>query len=537
MDAKEKLKTLTQTLKGMSSIQVMGDAMDVDKVDLKVIPSLTVQLKAFALPVVIRILDATDNRGAMIKGDYFEQIAVKTADDLQAVRLKISGVRRQLTRLFDLEHGVTSMEQAFKELEDQMLEITDPYDYARLNDQLKNELRQFTQDEQALIKQADINSYKKQLHYSFNPFSSVCFIRNDGSEYRILLAAEAVKHMEMKITFTQSYYQTHWLDHHRKEFKQCVTRFPAKRIDLAKSNINIYSNLFEYKPKLNFSAIAKSDFSKPLQFQDMGAQQVVAQIRARYSWANVGGDIAPLLMSQLLQFPIEVASAGSPEDIPVGRLTQIHAFNQRLDVNFNLAPMHLNGFNLTLANIGQQLTNATDCIRIAKIGNHYWIRDANGGLVDTDRDGDCFFSAVMSYIDNSPQLTVQNLRTALADYAETLRNTLYQGTNRLQYIIDNIGALENSFRPNVGYHEVALNDVAALHRGIIRNLKGYLIVGAGNRTDDQDRSTLHEILRDANAIQDWTQRRRDLIAQARAFVTTGARPLANALPSDIDLGI
>lgn len=531
MDEKDKLKKLQHALKGISRIDVIGSVVDADETDYKVIPSVTVKLRGFALPVVIRVLDAVDSKMALITGDNLEQVEVELAECLKEVRLKISGVRRQLSSLFDLEHSVISMDKAIEN------KNQNSKDNVSLKSRLKKDLASHTKAAQSLIKQTDRNSYKKQLHYSFNPFSSVCFIRNDGSEFRILLAAEAVKHMEMMLTFTESYYQTHWLDHHRIEFKQCVTSFPAKRIDLAKSNIDIYSSLFEYKPKLNFSAIAKSDFSKPLQYEVTDAEQVVAQIRARYSWANVGGDIAPLLMSQLLQFPIEVASAGSPEDIPVGRLTQIHAFNQRLDVNFNLAPMHLNGFNLTLANIGQQLTNATDCIRIAKIGNHYWIRDANGGLVDTDRDGDCFFSAVMSYIDNSPQLTVQNLRTALADYAETLRNTLYQGTNRLQYIIDNIGALENSFRPNVGYHEVALNDVAALHRGIIRNLKGYLIVGAGNRTDDQDRSTLHEILRDANAIQDWTQRRLDLIAQARAFVTTGGRPLAIALPSDIDLGI
>lgn len=525
MDDKDQINTLTRALKSMESIQAMGDPVVFDKDDFKALPSLTVQLRAFALPVVIRILNVMDSKNALNKGDDFESLEVKSAQDLRTVRLKTSGVRGQLSRLFDMSNGVTSLDSNIKE----------PQKYIPLKDQLDKDLKQFSEETQDLIERANANSYKKQLHYSFNPFSTVCFIRKDASEYRILLAPEAIKHIEMKLTYIESYYQTHWLDHHRKAFKECITRFPAKRIDQAKSNIDIYSNLFEYKPKLNFSAIASSDFSKPLQFQETDAQQVVAQIRTMASWANIGGDIAPLLMSQLLQLPIEVASARSPLDVLQGRLTQIHRFDHILDPNFGLVAMNPNGFNLNLGNVGQHLVNQTDCIRIAKIGNHYWIRDTNGGLTNTDRDGNCFYSAIMSYIVNSPQLSIQSLRTALADYAEGQRNALYQGTNRLQYIIDNIGALENSFRPNVGYHEVAVQDVAALHRGIIRNLKGYLIDGGRNL--EQDRSFLHEILRDANAIDNWSQKRQDLIFIARQFVLTGNRPNVNDLPSDLELAL
>ena len=156
-------------------------------------------------------------------------------------------------------------------------------------------------------------------------------------------------------------------------------------------------------------------------------------------------------------------------------------------------------------------------------------------MTNTDRDGDCFYHAIISYLAPSAQLSIVSLRGALADYAEHLRTQVYQGGNRLQYIIDNIGALENSFCPLLGYQGVALQDIDAVYRGIIRNIRGYLI--ANNRGDDQDRAALHEILHDANAINNWSPRRQALILLAQNFVQTGVRPALVTVPTPIELEI
>ena len=531
---KTPIAALEKQLAKFSGVESVGSQLKFEKSDFTAIPSIVVKLKQFELPVVIRAISSVTPERAVQQGQFFAAEEKKSAEKLKAIRLDISGSRRQLSRLYVKGIEMTNEERYRDDLEDlenDMLGIENNYLDNTLGKSLDQALQRSTEAAQAEIENAKALSYKKQLQYTFNPLSTVDFILDDGSNFRILLAAEAVKHMDLKIAYTESFYQLHWLDHQRVEYKNMITTFPPKRIDVGKSKINVSSNLLQYKPKLNFSAIAKTNFSQVLKHQEDDITQVVTQIRTLGSWANVGGDIAPLLMSQLLQFPIEVASAGSPNDVLEGRLTQIHLFDKRLDDNFHL--VNMTGFNLRLANVAQNLVPRTDRIRVAKIGNHYWIRDDNGGLTNTASDGNCFYHAVISYIAQSNQKTIQNLRTALAEFTERLRTTPYQGSNKLQYIVDNIGALENSFCPLLGYQEVALRDVPAALRGIIRNLKLYL-TDAG-RGDEQDRASLHEILRDADAIHDWSQRRSDLIEQARQFVRTGIRP--RELPSDIDLAL
>lgn len=535
-DAKDPIGTLAGQLAKFSGVAGVGDKLVMEKGDYTALPSIVVKLKHFALPVVIRAVKLGTSESVTREAAELVNSEVKSTDKLRAIRIETTGIRRQLSRITFKraeEKASGEIQSDLIEFNDEMLDGPNKYADSDLQESLNRALKQSTAAAQSEIEKANATSYYKQQLYCFNPLSTLDFILDDGSNFRILLAAEAVKHMDLKVAQTESFYQLHWLDHHRVEYKNMITSFPPKRIDMGKSNINVSSTLLPHKPKLSFTAIAKTDFSQPLKYQEDDVTQVVTQIRTLGSWANVGGDIAPLLMSQLLQVPIEVASAASPEDVRQGRLTQVHLFDKCLDDQFQLVQM--TGFNLSLANVDQRIVPRTGVIRIAKIGNHYWIRDENGRLTDTNRDGNCFYHAVISYITQSNQKTVQNLRTALANYAETQRTTVYQGSNRLQYIIDNIGALENSFRPVVGYQEVALDDVAALHRGIIRNLKGYLT--DGGRTIPQDRATLHEILRDADAIHNWSQRRQDLIHAARQFVLTGVRPNANTLPSDQDLAI
>ena len=533
---KAPITTLEKQLAKFTGVESVGGQLSFEKDDFTALPSIVVKLNNFELPVVIRVINSVTRENAIAQGKFFEAEEQKSAEKLKAIRLEISGIRRQLSRLFVKEVEMTNEERYqgdIEDLENEMLGIENSYLDSKLGKSLEVALQKSTEAAQTEVENAKSMSYKKQLQYTFSPLSTVNFILDDGSNFRILLAAEAVKHMDLKIAYTESFYQLHWLDHQRVEYKNMITTFPPKRIDMGDSKINVSSNLLQHKPKLSFSAIAKTDFSQPLKYQEDDMAQVVTQIRTLGRWANVGGDIAPLLMSQLLQFPIEVASAGSPDDVLEGRLTQIHLFDRRLDNNFQL--VNMTGFNLRLANIAQAIVQRTTCIRVAKIGNHYWIRDENGGLTNTASDGDCFYHAVISYIAQSNQKTIQNLRTALADFAEVLRTTNYRGSNRLQYIVDNIGALENSFRPLIGYHEVALRDVTAAHRGIIRNLKLYLV--DGGRDNAQDRASLHEILRDADAIHNWSRGRQNLIQLARQFVLNGARPLLNALPSDHDLGL
>ncbi|WDE10846.1 OTU domain-containing protein [Thalassomonas haliotis] len=507
---KEAVAKLIQALNKAMPGCLAKEYIPFDKEDVTALPSVQLYYAGFDLPIVIRFIEKRDEKEAYRGAKVFEVNEQEITKRLRTLRLSISGTRKQLVHVFDQEN-----------LDKQTLE---------------RKLQQDRQQVNEIIDTANVNSYQKQLLLTFNHLSSAEFIGQDGI-YRILLAPEAIKHMDLKIAYTASFFQMHWLDHHRVEYKNTVTRFPPQRIDIGSGDVNIYSSLNTYKAPISYSSISKSDFSKPVVYANTTAAQAILDIARDKSWSNIGGDIAPLLMSQMLGFPIEVASAASPEDVLLGRLRQVHRFDQRLGQDYShapFAPMQ----PLNLAGVPQALTGPAPLIlTLAKIGNHYWVREPDGSLSNMPRDGNCFYHAILSYFVNSQQKTTDNLRAALSVYANQ-QNLIVQGnTTRLQYIIDNIGAIENSFRPVVGYQEVAIRDRDAVYRGLIRNLRAYLVDDLVQRVIVEDQLRVHEILRDIDSVHNWDNHRLNLIAAARNFALTGNRPLANTLPTENELGL
>ncbi|WP_281560258.1 OTU domain-containing protein [Thalassomonas sp. RHCl1] len=508
---KEAVAKLIQTLNKTMSGCLAKEYIPFDKGDVTALPSVQLYYAGFDLPIVIRFIDKLDEKEAYRGAKVFEVNELEITKRLRALRLSISGTRKQLVHVFDQQN---------------------------LNKEaLERKLEQDRQQVNEIIDTANVNSYQKQLLLTFNHLSSAEFIGQDGV-YRILLAPEAIKHMDLKIAYTASFFQMHWLDHHRVEYKNTVTRFPPQRIDIGSGDVNIYSSLNTYKAPISYSSISKSDFSKPVVYVNTTADQAILDIARDKSWSNIGGDIAPLLMSQMLGFPIEVASAASPEDVLLGRLRQVHRFDQRLAQDYSHTPFAVPMQPLSLAGVPQAMTGpAPQILTLAKIGNHYWVREPDGGLTNMPRDGNCFYHAILSYFVNSPQKTTDNLRAALSDYANQQHLIVQGNTTRLQYIIDNIGAIENSFRPVVGYQEVAIRDRDAVYRGLIRNLKAYLVDDLAQRVIVEDQLRVHEILRDIDAVHNWDNHRLNLIAAARNFALSGNRPQSNTLPTDNELGL
>ncbi|WDE04383.1 hypothetical protein SG34_024065 [Thalassomonas viridans] len=507
VDKNTQASTMSQALGKLVSKGLAGEYISSDREDITALPSVQLYYPGFDLPIVIRLIPKHSPDEAYKNAKVFEQNELEITKRLREKRLSISGTRKQLTDVFGTK---TLLKQEL----DRKLET----DRDSVND---------------IIKRANINSYNKQLLLTFNHLSTAEFIGQDGV-YRTLLAPEAIKHMDMKIAYTASFFQMHWLDHHRVEYKNTVTRFPPKRIDVGSGEVNIYSSLNTYKAPISYSSIAKSNFSKPLGHLDTTVDKAIRDIETPGSWSNIGGDIAPLLMSQMLGFPIRVASAASSEDVRHNRLSQIHTFDRKLEDDNSLTnfppvqPLMLNNHAQAFRDFNQPLT----VLNLAKIGNHYWVCPPNGDApISMDEDGDCFYHAVLWFYQDLQGKSTDNLRTALGAYARTLDAV------RLQYIIDNIGAIENSFRPLVGYQPVVLGDLDRMHTGLIRSLYGYLVDNIGNRVDVDDRRSIHELLKDIDSVQNWDNYRQQLIAAARLFVQTGNRPQANALPTENQLGI
>ena len=514
-DDKAPVTNMIQALNKLNPDYQADEYVPFNEKDVTALPSVQLYYPGFDLPIVIRMVEKLKPEAAYHGAKMFEQTELEITEKLKKLRLSISGTRKQLVHVFDEKDLTTKQISAKKVLKDKL-------------DEDRN-LVNLTIDE------ANVNSYKKQLLLAFNHLSTAEFIGADASVYRILLAPEAIKHMDLKIAHTASFFQMHWLDHHRTEYKTIVTTFPPKRIDIGSGGINIYSSLNTYKAPISYSSISNTNFSQPVVYADTTAAQAILDIARDTSWSNVGGDIAPLLMSQMLGFPLEVASAASPEDVRQGRLRQVHRFDQQLRQDYSHAPFPPLQ-PLQLAGVAQTMTQpAPPMMTLVKIGNHYWVREPDGNLRDMDRDGNCFYHAILTYFDNSPQKSTDNLRASLSAYATQQNNIVQGNTTRLQYIIDNIGAIENSFRPVLGYQDVDIRDLAAVHRGLIRNLKGYLVDQVGNRVIAEDQIRAHEVLRDIDGVHDWTAPRLNLIAAARLFVQTGNRPQENTLPTDDEL--
>ncbi|WDD98078.1 hypothetical protein [Thalassomonas actiniarum] len=515
-DDKTPVQNMIQALNKLNPKYLADEYIPYNAKDVTALPSVQLYYPGFDLPIVIRMGEKLSPEAAFHGAKVFEQTELEITKKLRKLRLAISGTRKQLVHAFDQKESTSKQVPTRETLQEKL-------------DEDRN-LVNLTIDE------ANVNSYNKQLLLTFNHLSTAEFIGNDGV-YRILLAPEAIKHMDLKIAHTASFFQMHWLDHHRTEYKTTVTTFPPKRTDIGSGGINIYSSLNTYKAPISYSSISTTNFSQPVVYANTTAAQAILDIGRDTSWSNIGGDIAPLLMSQMLGFPLEVASAASPEDVRQGRLRQVHRFDQLLAPDYRHTPFPPVQ-PLQLAGVPQTMTGPVPVMMtLVKIGNHYWVREANGNLRDMDRDGNCFYHAILTYFDNSPQTTTDNLRTALAAYAGGLDRIVEGNTTRLQYIIDNIGAIENSFRPVLGYQDVAIGDMAAVYRGLIRNLKGYLVDQLGNRVIAEDQIRAHEVLLDIDAVHDWTAQRLNLIAAARLFVQTGNRPLENTLPTDNELGL
>ena len=64
-----------------------------------------------------------------------------------------------------------------------------------------------------------------QMMQIFNPHSTQVIARRASQNFRILKAAEAIKHMDSKIAKSKSFYITHWLDHVRCDYKSSITTF------------------------------------------------------------------------------------------------------------------------------------------------------------------------------------------------------------------------------------------------------------------------------------------------------------------------
>ena len=507
VDNKTQASTMSQALEKLVKDCLADEYIRFDDEDITALPSVQLYYPGFDLPIVVRLIPKHTPEEAYKGAKVFEQNELEITKRLREKRLSISGTCKQLAHLFG----------------------TNPLSKQELERKLKSD----RDDVNDIINRANSNSYKKQLLLTFNHLSTAEFIGQDGV-YRTLLAPEAIKHMDMKIAYTASFFQMHWLDHHRVEYKNTVTCFPPKRIDIGSGGVNIYSSLNTYKAPISYSSIAKSNFSKPLGHQDTTVDKAIRDIETPGSWSNIGGDIAPLLMSQMLRIPIQVASAASSEDVRNNRLSQIHLFNRKLQGDYTLAqfdpvqPLMLGGQAQTLRVFNPVVTVLT----LAKIGNHYWVCPPGGGApISMDEDGDCFYHAVLWFYQDLQGRSTDNLRTALGAYARTL------DANRLQYIIDNIGAIENSFRPVIGYQPVELGDLVAMHRGLIRSLKRYLVDDQAARVIVDDQRSIHELLRDIDAVQNWDAHRLRLIAAARLFAQTGNRPHSNTLPTDNELGL
>lgn len=504
----------------------------------KNIESIQVMYPGFSLPIIINIIkdDMSNSEEKYNKHKEFEHLQTKK---IRRSRVRISGMRKQMAHNLNDFNDLSDLKDS-SDLKDKGDLLNEIDSNKKVHDSLNKALYNESEIMKTLMEESKENNNQKQNLLIFNNLSTVQFMAEDGV-YRVLLASEAIKHMDLKISHTESFYQMHWLDHHRCEFKDMITTFPSKRIDVATPGVEIYSSLNTYQSTTAFSSAAKGDFSKPIKHANTTANKAVTDISTMNSWTNVGGDITPLLMSQMLGIPIEVISAASSDDIQNNRLSQVNLFNQRLDEHFNLdvmvpIPLSVGIQTMTLRPLG------INRLIVYKIGNHYWVPRPGQVPLSMPSDGDCFYHAILHYFNANPLFNVQFLRQALSDFANTQRLTEYDGSNRLQYLINNIGAIENSFRLAAGYF-VNLNEVVggmeAIHRGLIRTLRNRMIhVGGAVDLDvDDDLHSIAVILKDIQSVVVWTPHRARLITLARTFMGTRIRPNIGELPTEVQLAI